>query len=148
MSSEGKSMNRDVWSGLELRHLAALSAVASERSFRAAADSLGYVQSAVSYQIASLERLVGHRLIERSPGPSPVRCTAAGEMLLEHAGYVLDRIEIAKADLGLIGDGRAGTLRVGVCQAVATRVISRTLALFASRWPEVRVEASEFATDE
>ena len=75
-------VSRDSWLGIELRHFAALAAVAEERSFRRAADRLGYVQSAISRQIAYLEQLTGERLIERSQGPKPVELTEAGELLL------------------------------------------------------------------
>ena len=70
------------WFGIELRHLAALEAVAREGSFRRAAERLGYVQSAISHQIAALESLTGRRLIERSRGTRPTALTPAGEVLL------------------------------------------------------------------
>src|SRR5262245_13325377 len=68
---------RDPWLGIELRHLAALSAIASEGTFSDAALSLGYVQSAISGQVATLERLTGTCLVERSRAPGPQRLTAA-----------------------------------------------------------------------
>src|SRR5829696_4141952 len=60
-------MDPDSWLGIELRHFLALEAVAREGCFGKAAHSLGYTQSAVSQQIAALERIVGQRLVER-PG--------------------------------------------------------------------------------
>jgi DNA-binding transcriptional LysR family regulator len=62
-------MGTDSWLGVELRHFLALEAVGREGSFGKAATALGYTQSAISQQIATLERIVGHRLIERPGGP-------------------------------------------------------------------------------
>jgi DNA-binding transcriptional LysR family regulator len=140
-------MNRDHWLGVELRHFAALAAIASEGSFRGAADQLGYVQSAVSQQLAVLERVVGARLIERSRGTAPVALTRAGETLLHHADEVLARMSAAKADLGRIADGDATTVRVGVFQSVATPVIPRLLDAFGREWPHVDVWFDEWSTD-
>jgi len=65
-------------SAIEIRHLIAFSAVADESSFSRAAERLGYTQSAVSHQVAVLEQLLGHRLVERPGGPRPVSLTPAG----------------------------------------------------------------------
>ena len=73
-------MDPDRWTGVELRHLIALEAVARETSFGRAAASLGYTQSAISQQIATLERIVGEKLIERPGGPRKVSLTEAGEV--------------------------------------------------------------------
>ena len=78
-------MESDRWLGVELRHFLALEAVSREGSFGKAAQALGYTQSAVSQQIATLERLVGQKLVERPGGPKPVSLTEAGQLLLTHA---------------------------------------------------------------
>ena len=92
-------MELDRWLGIELRHLAALKAVAEEGSFRGAAESLGYTQSAISQQIATLERLVGAKLIERPGGPRAVSLTEAGQLVLRHAEAITARLAAARADL-------------------------------------------------
>lgn len=78
--------------GVEIRHLAALAAVAGEGSLKGAARRLGYVQSAVSRQLAELEHAVDARLVERLPGAGGVRLTDAGRLLLGHAESILGRI--------------------------------------------------------
>jgi DNA-binding transcriptional LysR family regulator len=90
------------WLGVEVRHLAALTAVASERSFSAAAGELGYGQPAISQQIAALERVVGTRLIERRPGHAPVGLTPAGELLARHSRVLLAVLHAARADLNAL----------------------------------------------
>src|SRR2546421_62431 len=57
-------MSAEGWPQLELRHLLALQAVSREGSFAAAAEALGYTQSAISQQIAALERTIGQRFPE------------------------------------------------------------------------------------
>jgi molybdate transport repressor ModE-like protein len=96
-------MERNGWMGVEVRHLAALAAVHRTGSFRGAADELGYVQSAVSQQIARLELVVGVRLVERTRGHATVELTAAGEVLLGHAHGILARLHAAQTDLGRLG---------------------------------------------
>ena len=87
----------DVWLGVEIRHLAALEAVSNEGSFGRAATKLGYTQSAISQQIATLERIVDVRLVERPGGPRPVSLTEAGQLLLRHTEGILARLQAAQA---------------------------------------------------
>jgi DNA-binding transcriptional LysR family regulator len=138
---------RKVCSGVEPRHLAALAAVAEQGTFRGAADSLGYVQSAVSQQIAQLERLVDLRLVERRRGPGRVQLTAAGVLLLAHAENILDRFEAATADLDRLREGRAGVVRLGVSETVATRLLPRFIAGFRRAAPEFALEIGETAAE-
>jgi DNA-binding transcriptional LysR family regulator len=135
------------WFGIELRHLAALDAVAREGSFRRAAERLGYVQSAISHQIAALEGITGRRLVDRSRGTRPIALTAAGVVLLAHADAVIARMRDAQADLAALDGGGATTLRVGSTQDIAARVVPRVLAAFARAFADVTVtlQASETA---
>jgi DNA-binding transcriptional LysR family regulator len=137
----------DQWLGVELRHLAALQAVAREGTFGRAAEALGYTQSAVSQQIATLERLVGVRLVERPGGPKPVSLTEAGELLLRHADGLLARLHAAQADLAALSDGSAGKLRVGAYQSVGARILPELLRRFSAAWPQVEVTLKESAND-
>src|SRR5436190_15094806 len=76
------------WTKLELRYLQALRAVAREGSFGRAALDLGYTQSAISQQIAALERIAGEQLVRRPKGRSPVALTDAGRVMLRHADAI------------------------------------------------------------
>jgi molybdate transport repressor ModE-like protein len=141
-------MEADRWLGIELRHFLALEAVAREGSFGKAALKLGYTQSAVSQQIAALERIVGQRLIERPGGPKPVSLTEAGRMLLTHADAIAARVAAAQADLTALGEGQAGTLRVGVFQSVGQRILPELMRRYLHAWPQVKVTLTESANDE
>src|SRR5581483_2154800 len=116
-------MQPDLWLGLELRHLIALKAIAEEGTFGRAASRLGYTQSAVSQQIATLERIVGQRLIDRPGGPRPVSLTEAGELLLRHADAIAARLQAAHADLAALDAGESGPIRIGTYQSVGSKVL-------------------------
>jgi DNA-binding transcriptional LysR family regulator len=141
-------MEPDRWLGVELRHFAALQALAAEGSFGRAAQRLGYTQSAISQQIATLERIVGERLVERPGGPRPVSLTEAGQLLLRHAESIVARLQAAHADLEALRTGEAGTLRVGTFQSVGARVLPEIMARYAAQWPQIDVMLSELEDDE
>jgi molybdate transport repressor ModE-like protein len=140
-------MEPDRWLGIELRHLMALEAVAREGSFGRAAKSLGYTQSAVSQQIAALERIVGARLIDRPGGPRPVTLTEAGELLLRHAEAIVARLAAAQADLGALAEGEGGVLRVGIYQSVGQRILPELMRRYGAAWPRVEIALTESASD-
>ncbi len=129
--------------GIEVRHLAALDAVARHASFNRAAEELGYTQSAISQQIVALERVVGTRVFERSAGPRPVSLTEAGRLLWTHAQAVLARMEAASADVSALAEGSVGELRVGTYQSVATRLLPELLARFREAWPRIEITLFE-----
>ncbi|MBV8717672.1 MAG: LysR family transcriptional regulator [Chloroflexi bacterium] len=141
-------MATNVWSQIELRHLAALTAVAQTGAFGKAAEQLGYTQSSVSQQIAGLEQLVGQRLLERSRGSSVVDLTEAGKLLLRHAEAILARLHTAEADFAAYAAGTAGELRVGVFQSVGTRILPDLLREFLATWPGVRIRPFETDDDQ
>lgn len=132
---------------VELRYLLALAAVARDHSFSQAAASLGYTQSAVSQQIAKLERIVGHRLIDRPRGTGRVSLTEAGDILLVHAEAVAARLASAKADLESLATGNAGVLRLGCFQSVGARILPRIIREFTAERPGVRIQLTEAEDD-
>jgi molybdate transport repressor ModE-like protein len=137
----------DQWLGVEVRHFAALDAVAREGSFGRAADRLGYTQSAVSQQIATLEKLVGETLVERPGGPRAVSLTEAGTLLLRHAEAIVARIDAARADIAALRAGETGTLRIGTYQSTGARVLPGVMRRFLADWPGIELRLSEPATD-
>jgi DNA-binding transcriptional LysR family regulator len=136
-------MKTDQWLGVELRHLVALEAVARTGSFGRAARELGYTQSAVSQQIAQLERIVGQQLIHRPGGPRRVEPTEAGLLLLGHADAIVARLDAARADMAALAEGTAGTLRVGIYQSVGARLFPALVRRFRAQWPLVGVRVRE-----
>jgi DNA-binding transcriptional LysR family regulator len=134
--------------GIEARHLAALEAVARTGSFARAARDLGYTQSAVSLQIAALERAAGTRLLERPAGRRPVAPTAAGERMLRHAKRIVAQLAAAQADLAALAGGIAGTLRVGTFQSVSIAILPVVMRAFMDARPGVEVRLHEAPYDE
>jgi DNA-binding transcriptional LysR family regulator len=141
-------MNANDWASVEVRHLLALRAVARSGSFSRAAEALGYTQSAISQQIAMLERLVGLPLFERRGGRRQVVTSEAGELLLRHAGAVLDRLQAAKADLSAFSEGAKGTLRIGAYESVSARILPAILGVFAAKWPDVDIHLRDSSNEE
>jgi len=129
--------------GVEIRHLAALEAVAVSGSFARAARQLGYTQSAVSVQVATLERAAGVRLLERPGGRRPVVPTDAGERILRHAVRLTAQLQAAEADLTALAEGTAGTLRVGTFQSVSIRVLPDAVRRLMQARPGVEVRLQE-----
>jgi len=131
------------WLGVEVRHLAALDAVITARSFAGAARRLGYTQSAISLQIATLERIAGTRLLDRPGGRRPVTPTPAGERALRHARRVLDQIRATEADLTDLATGDAGTVTLGTFQSASRRLLPDALRRLRTTSPAIEVRLDE-----
>ena len=138
----------DRWLGVEVRHLAALEAVAREGSFGRAAEALGYTQSAISQQIQTLERIVGERLIERPGGPRAASLTEAGRVLLRHAEAIVARLHAAQADLSALVEGQLGSLRIGTFQSVGAKILPEVMRRFLAEWPRIELELRESTSDD
>src|SRR3954452_17964415 len=120
---------------LDVRRLRVLREVAACGSFSAAAESLSFTQSAVSQQIAALERETAAKLLER--GPRGVRLTDAGRALVEHADAILARLEDAEEELAAIAGLRGGRLRIATFQSAGATLVPRAVGEFHRRLPEV-----------
>lgn len=115
------------WPGVELRLLSALEAVAGAESFTGAAARLGYTQSAVSSQVAALERAVGEILVDRTPGSRKVDLTPAGRLLLRHAIAIRNHLEAARCEIESIMDGcRSPSTTVYLCSSAPPRSTAST----------------------
>jgi DNA-binding transcriptional LysR family regulator len=121
----------DHWLGVEPRHLATFAAVAEAGSFRGAATALGYVQSAVSQQIAHLERALATRLIERGQGNRDLVLTPAGRTLLVHARRIVDHMRAACADVAYLSGSQP--LRLAVEPSATTLLSSLPFAVSGDR---------------
>jgi DNA-binding transcriptional LysR family regulator len=148
MSMPAERSEHDLWLGVEVRHLAALRAVAEAGTFGAAALRLGYAQSAISQQIAALERYVGHRLFDRPGGSRPVQLTRAGELLLEHAEGIIARLAAARSDLDSLGiDDCGGSIRIGAYQSVGRTMLPLILQALGADSSEVDFDLKEANDD-
>jgi DNA-binding transcriptional LysR family regulator len=119
-------------------------AVARHRSITAAAQSLGYTQSAVSRQIAALEADVGARLLDRLP--RGVTLTEEGRCLLPHVEAVLDRLVTARRELDALRGLGAGRLRVGAFPTAVAALVPRALAAFHHAHPALTLTLVEGRT--
>ena len=137
----------DHWVGLELRHLTALRAIADEGSFKGAARVLGYTPSAISQQIATLERIVGVQVIAREHGRKALGPTEAGRILLDHMNAIAARLAAAKTDIEALAHGTVGPLRIGTFESVGTRLLPEIIGLFGREYPLVRVAVEDAMLD-
>jgi DNA-binding transcriptional LysR family regulator len=126
---------------LDVRRMRVLREVANRGSITAAAHALSFTPSAVSQQIATLEREAGVALVER--GPRSVRLTEAGHALVAHTEEVLARLQTAEADIQAIAGLRAGTLRVASFPTAYATIMPGAITEFRRRHPAIDLSLTE-----
>ncbi|HEX8208523.1 MAG TPA: LysR family transcriptional regulator, partial [Solirubrobacteraceae bacterium] len=131
---------------LDVRRLRVFDEVARRGSFAAAAAYLHFSQSAVSQQIAVLEREAGTQLVERQA--RGVSLTPAGRLLREHAHAILSGLEDAESDLRLLADGPGGRLRLGAVQAAGAEIVPPAAAEMRRRFPAVELHVTNLDSDD
>src|SRR3954447_7464627 len=131
---------------LDVKRMRILKEVADRGSFSAAAEALSYTQSAVSQQIASLEREAGTQLVTR--GSRGIRLTEAGEALVRHADAILTRLADAEAELEAIAGLRGGRLRLAAFPTVGATLMPLAIATFRERHPEVELTVRQLEPED
>src|SRR5437660_6997934 len=131
---------------LNLARLQILREVAYGGSVSAAAGALSYTQSAVSQQIATLEKEAGVALLERHP--RGVSLTAAGQTLVGHAEGILARVDSAEAALAAIAGLRAGKLRLASFPTAGATLMPLAIATFRAAYPDVELTLAEGEPEE
>lgn len=122
----------------ELRHLRYFVAVAEERNFGRAAERLGIAQPGLSQQIASLESLVGTRLLDRSK--RLFRLTLPGQVFLTEARKTLAQADIAFAAVQRAARGETGRVSIGyVASAAYSGILTQVISGFRDAYPEVEL---------
>lgn len=131
---------------MELQQMRYVVAVAETNSFTRAAERCLVVQSALSHQVARLEKELGARLFERTS--RRVRLTPAGEAFLPAARQCLDAAERAAAEVAAaVGEVR-GRLAIGLIPTVTAVDVPAALRDFHERYPQVRISLRIGASDE
>ncbi|HRQ00803.1 MAG TPA: LysR substrate-binding domain-containing protein [Terrimesophilobacter sp.] len=126
------------------QHLQTLEAVVRLGSFAAAAGEIGYTQSAVSQQLAELERRVGARVVTRRP----VRATEAGEVLLAAASAIGSSMTRARTELAALAEGSIGQVRLGAFISAAASIVPPALARLRVEHPGVHIVLREVEQSE
>jgi len=131
---------------LDVKRMRILKEVADHGSFSAAAEALSYTQSAVSQQIAALEREAGTQLVTR--GSRGIRLTEAGEALVRHADAILTRLADAEAELEAIAGLRGGRLRLAAFPTVGATLMPLAIATFRERHPDVELTVKQLEPED
>jgi len=126
---------------LDLRRLRLLRELSERGTIAAVADALQFTPSAVSQQLAMLEREAGVPLLERAG--RGVRLTDPALVLVDHAGELLERVALAEAELAAAAGTVSGRGRIAGFQSVALRIALPAIEALAREAPRLRCELIE-----
>ncbi|MGP4001294.1 LysR family transcriptional regulator [Streptomyces sp. 8N706] len=130
---------------MNLDRLRTLDAVARHGSVSAAADGLHVTTSAVSQQLAKLEREAGQQLLAKNG--RGIRLTDAGRLLADHAARILSQVELAQSDLEAHRGQAVGDLFLGAFPTSARGLFPAALAALRTQHPQLRVRLQEMEPD-
>jgi DNA-binding transcriptional LysR family regulator len=131
---------------MDPRRLLTLHEVARHGSFSRAAEELALTQSAVSQQVAALERQLGVQLLHRGRGG--VRPTPAGDALLAHAAAFSERLRLAATQLAELAGEEGRRLRVGAFPSALATIVPDAAAALVARTPDLEIRLTEGRLDE
>jgi DNA-binding transcriptional LysR family regulator len=125
---------------LSIAVLESLFEVVTQKSFSQAARKLGKSQSAISTQIAFLEKQLGLKLFDRSK--RPLVTTDAGRMLFDFAGETLNKVVQVERYLTDLSSGVSGEVRIGSGTSVATYILPAVLSDLVRQFPKLSVSVT------
>src|SRR6476620_2643995 len=130
---------------LDTNRMFTLRQVAEHGSITAAAEALGYTTSAISQQIAKLEKEAGQPLLERHA--RGIVLTEAGQSVIRHADRILIELQAADAELAEIRGLRAGMLAIGTFPTAGSTLLPLVVKEFKTHHPgiDLRVLSGRFA---
>ncbi|WP_116041334.1 LysR family transcriptional regulator [Amycolatopsis palatopharyngis] len=130
---------------LDVRRMQVLRAVVTSGSITAAARNLGYTPSAISQQLATLEREAGVTLLERVG--RGVRPTAAGTLLAEQVELVSEQLAKAETALTELKAGRTGRLTIWYFATAGAALVPPAVAAVRREFPGIRFSLRLFEDD-
>lgn len=132
------SVERRASMPVSLNDLTAFAAVATHRSFRAAAGELGTSPSGLSHAISGLERRLGVRLFHRTT--RSVSLTEAGQDFFARVKPALHDVQVALESVNAFRATPKGTLRINASEEAARLVMTPLVVPFLQRYPDVRLD--------
>jgi DNA-binding transcriptional LysR family regulator len=126
---------------LDLRRLRLLRELKIRGTLAAVAEALAYSPSAVSQQLAILEKEAGIPLLV--PAGRRLQLTPQAEILVKHTTQLLERLELMESEMNASLAEISGTVRLAVFQSAALGIVPQALTALAAQYPDLRVEVTQ-----